>query len=134
MGDRRPFCLLALVIFMTGIAVRQPAGSQELPPQAGQASLLRLLGMEASPESIDYVQNRIQFQLHNLLTEQRHPKTWNLSERLQKDVADGLKMLFSVDEDITARVENLASDGQSLASSEEFVGKCLVGQGPEVVI
>jgi N-acetylmuramic acid 6-phosphate (MurNAc-6-P) etherase len=72
------------------------------------------LGLEASPESIDYVQNKTQFQLHTLLTEQRHPKTWNLSERLQKDVADGLKMLFSVDEDIVARLESLGSDSQAL--------------------
>jgi N-acetylmuramic acid 6-phosphate (MurNAc-6-P) etherase len=72
----------------------------------------------ASPESIDYVQRKTQFQLHTLLTEQRHPKTWNLSERLQKDVADGLKALFSVDEDILARLEALASDRQAL---EPFV-------------
>jgi len=114
MGERKPFCLLALLIFLTGISARHPAVTQELPPQTSQLSLLRLLGLEASPESIDYVQNKTQFQLHNLLTEQRHPKTWNLSERLQKDVADGLKMLFSVDEDISARVEELASDDQAL--------------------
>jgi len=128
MGERRPFCLLALLILMTGIAAHHPAGSQELPPQAGQASLLRLLGLEASPESIDYVQNKTQFQLHNLLTEQRHPKTWNLSERLQKDVADGLKMLFSVDEDITARVENLASDGQSLEPLVTALEQAILGK------
>ncbi|MDH4272506.1 MAG: hypothetical protein OEW18_11095, partial [Candidatus Aminicenantes bacterium] len=114
MGERKPFCLLALLIFLTGISARHSAVTQELPPQTSQPSLLRLLGLEASPESIDYVQNKTQFQLHNLLTEQRHTKTWNLSERLQKDVADGLKMLFSVDEDISARVEELASDDQAL--------------------
>jgi N-acetylmuramic acid 6-phosphate (MurNAc-6-P) etherase len=73
-----------------------------------------LLGLEASPESIDYVQNKTQFQLHTLLTEQRHPKTWNLSERLHKDVADGLKMLFSVDDDILVRLEAMASDSRVL--------------------
>jgi N-acetylmuramic acid 6-phosphate etherase len=114
MAERRPFCLLAFLILLTGIAARYPAESQELPSQRGQVSLLKLLGIEVSAESIDYVQNKTEFQLHNLLTEQRHPKTWNLSERLQRDVADGLKMLFSVDEDITARVEDLASASQSL--------------------
>jgi N-acetylmuramic acid 6-phosphate (MurNAc-6-P) etherase len=87
---------------------------QELPPQTARPGLLKLLALEASPESIDYVQNKTQFQLHTLLTEQRHPKTWNLSERLSKDVADGLKMLLSVDEDIVSRLEALAGDKASL--------------------
>jgi N-acetylmuramic acid 6-phosphate (MurNAc-6-P) etherase len=114
MGERRLFFLPALLVLLTGIAAGHPAGPQELPSPAGQPGLLRLLGLEASAESIDYVQNKTQFQLHNLLTEQRHPKTWNLSERLQKNVADGLKMLFSVDDDITARIETLISEGRSL--------------------
>ncbi len=114
MGERRPFFLPVLLVILTGIAVDHRAGPQEFPSQSGQPSLLRLLGLEASPESIDYVQNKTQFQLHNLLTEQRHPKTWNLSECLQKNVADGLKMLFSVDEDITARIETLAAKSQSM--------------------
>ncbi len=114
MGERRPFFLPVLLVILTGIAVDHHAGPQEFPSQSGQPSLLRLLGLEASPESIDYVQNKTQFQLHNLLTEQRHPKTWNLSECLQKNVADGLKMLFSVDEDITARIETLAAKSQSM--------------------
>ncbi len=93
------------------------ASPQETTPAAGaRTGLLQLLGLEASPESIDYVQNKTQFQLHTLLTERRHPKTWNLGERLQKDVADGLKMLFSVDEDITTRLESLASDKKLLDS------------------
>jgi N-acetylmuramic acid 6-phosphate etherase len=128
MGERRPFCLLALLILMTGIATRHAARSQELPPQTGQASLLKLLGLEASPESIDYVQNKTQFQLHNLLTEQRHPKTWSLSERLQKDVAEGLKMLFSVDEDVTARVEELASDRQALEPLVTALEQAILGK------
>jgi N-acetylmuramic acid 6-phosphate etherase len=87
---------------------------QETPLQEPRVGLLKLLGLEASPESIDYVQNKTQFQLHTLLTEQRHPKTWNLSERLQKDIADGLKMLLSADDDIVFRLEALAPDGQAL--------------------
>jgi N-acetylmuramic acid 6-phosphate (MurNAc-6-P) etherase len=88
---------------------------QETTPLPGsKVSLLRLLGLAASPESIDYVQNKTQFQLHTLLTEQRHPKTWNLSERIKKDVADGLRMLLSVDDDINKRLETLASDKQAL--------------------
>jgi N-acetylmuramic acid 6-phosphate (MurNAc-6-P) etherase len=87
---------------------------QETSAPPARAGLLQLLELEASPESIDYVQNKTQFQLHTLLTEQRHPKTWNLSERLQKDVSDGLRMLLSVDDDITGRLEALAADGRTL--------------------
>ena len=75
-------------------------------------SLLRLLAISPSPESIDYVQNKTQFQLHTLLTEQRHPKTWNLGERTCRDAADGLRLLLSVDEDIAVRLRTLASDAR----------------------
>ncbi len=109
----RPFIPISL-IFLIGIVTYLSARPQELPPRTARPGLLKLLALEASPESIDYVQNKTQFQLHTLLTEQRHPKTWNLSERLQKDVADGLKMLLSVDEDIVARLETLASDRPAL--------------------
>ena len=106
--------ILIISIFIIGSGIGLSARRQEIPPQTARAGLLKILGLEASPESIDYVQNKTQFQLHTLLTEQRHPKTWNLSERLQKDIADGLKMLFSVDEDIVARLEAMASDSQAL--------------------
>jgi N-acetylmuramic acid 6-phosphate (MurNAc-6-P) etherase len=109
-----PFPVLLIVTILgmgigRGFSARRP----EIPPQTPRAGLLNILGLEASPESIDYVQNKTQFQLHTLLTEQRHPKTWNLSERLQKDVADGLKMLFSVDDDIVTRLEAMAADSQA---------------------
>ncbi|OGD22436.1 MAG: hypothetical protein A2W03_01465 [Candidatus Aminicenantes bacterium RBG_16_63_16] len=87
---------------------------QEQTPAGQQAGLLRLLGLSPSSESIDYIQNKTQFQLHTLLTEQRHPKTWNLSERVQQDAADGLRMLLSVDEDITARLKALTADRAAL--------------------
>lgn len=110
---------LALLVLMTGTTVLLSSGPQDLPSQAARPRLLQLLEVEPSPESIDYVQNKTPFQLHTLLTEQRHPKTWNLSERLQKDVADGLRMLFSVDEDITARIDEIASDSRSLEALAE---------------
>jgi len=106
--------ILIVLIFLIGTGPRLAAGPQEIPAPSARAGLLQLLGLEASPESIDYVQNKTQFQLHTLLTEQRHPKTWNLSERLQKDVSEGLRMLFSVDDDILDRLGALASDSQAL--------------------
>ncbi len=89
--------------------------SQELPQAApsGQ-NLLRLLGLTIPPESVDYVANKTQFQLHTLLTEQRHPKTWNLSDTVRKDTAAGLQKLFSVDDDIVVRLDRLAAEPGSL--------------------
>jgi N-acetylmuramic acid 6-phosphate etherase len=106
---------LALTIFILSIGTGAFAfrAVQERPPGV-RVGLLRLLSLAPSPESIDYVQNKAQFQLHTLLTEQRHPKTLNLSDRLQNDTADGLKMLFSVDEDIARRLDALAAEKDTL--------------------
>jgi len=114
-GKRGPSVLLAavLALSLTGASRRStPLAIQDVGPQSkeGQVGLLKLLGLEAPPESIDYVQNKTQFQLHTLLTEQRHPKTWNLSEQIAKDTTAGLRMLFSVDEDVAARLDALASE------------------------
>jgi len=103
--------LLALSLSGASSRSAPPAIQDAGPrPREGEVGLLKLLGLEAPPESIDYVQNKTQFQLHTLLTEQRHPKTWNLSERIAKDTTAGLRMLFSVDEDIAARLDALASE------------------------
>ncbi|OGD12086.1 MAG: hypothetical protein A2Y86_09220 [Candidatus Aminicenantes bacterium RBG_13_62_12] len=88
-------------------------GRDQTPaPAAAPAAenLLKLLGVSASDESMDYVANKTQFQLHTLLTEQRHPLTWNLSEKIRADTAAGLEMLFTVDEDIAARLDLLAAE------------------------
>ncbi|WP_242107977.1 hypothetical protein [Luteimonas aquatica] len=77
---------------------------------APQRDVLQLLGIVPSAESEDYVRNKTQFQLHTLTTEQRHPRTWDLSERIAHDTAEGLRMLFSVDEDIAARLDTLARE------------------------
>jgi len=99
-----------------------PRAQEQAAPQV-EANLLRLLGIMASPESVDYVVNKTQFQLHALLTEQRHPKTWSLSEKIKTDTEAGLRQLFSVDEDIAARLEKLASDKallEQLVSEVEY--------------
>ena len=36
--------------------------------------VLKLLGFEPCDQSVDYVTTKQQFQLHHLVTEQRHPK------------------------------------------------------------
>ena len=79
-------------------------------PAAGDENLLKLLGISVSPESIDYVIGKTPFQLHTLLTEQRHPKTWMLSSRIASDTTEGLRMLFGVDDDIAAKLAEIVRD------------------------
>ncbi|NIM90410.1 MAG: hypothetical protein GTO17_05625 [Candidatus Aminicenantes bacterium] len=97
------FFLTTLVIPVT-LQVSAQEESQVLQPEE---NLLQFLGISPSAESVDYLQNKTQFQLHTLLTEQRHSKTWNLSYRIHKESRAGLEMLFSVDEDIEERLETL---------------------------
>jgi N-acetylmuramic acid 6-phosphate etherase len=100
---------------------------QEQTP-AGQAGLLRLLELTPSAESIDYVVDKTQFQLHTLLTEQRHPKTWNLSERVQDSAEDGLRMLFTVDDDIAARLKTLAADTATLETLVSAIEQAILAK------
>jgi hypothetical protein len=89
-------------------------------------NLLKLLGISPSSESIDYVQNKTQFQLHTLLTEQRHKKTWNLSEIIRKDYEAGLKMLFAVDEDIENKLAQLLENQQKLDLAAQAVEEAVL--------
>lgn len=74
------------------------------------SKILEILKLAPSPQSIDYVDNKKQFHLFSLLTEQRHPKTWNLSSAIQADTEAGLRMLLSVDEDISQKLSELTRD------------------------
>jgi N-acetylmuramic acid 6-phosphate etherase len=73
-------------------------------------NILSLLKIESHPQSDDYVRNKKQFQLHTLLTEQRHPRTWNLSFTVKDDVEKGLEQILSVDQDISKTFHHLAED------------------------
>jgi N-acetylmuramic acid 6-phosphate etherase len=123
--------LVSILLAVSGALVCLEAlpALQGLPFQAEpDVGLLRLLGINASPESIDYVVNRTQFQLHTLLTEQRHPKTWNLSEKIQDDTEAGLRLLVSVDDDIVARLETLSSEKQMLDGLTAEIEAALLGR------
>ena len=111
----------ALVLVMAGGA-QEPAAAQR-----AQGNLLNLLGIEPSAESVDYVRTKTQFQLHTLLTEQRHPKTWPLGERIREDTLAGLKMLSSVDEDIRVKMEELAAAPEALEQAAKAVEGAIRG-------
>jgi N-acetylmuramic acid 6-phosphate etherase len=100
---------------------------QETGAQEAKGGLLKLLGVEPSAESIDYVQTKTQFQLHTLLTEQRHPKTWYLGERIREDTLAGLRMLSSVDDDILVKMGELAGAPQALEQAARAVEAAIRG-------
>ncbi|MGD1008755.1 MAG: hypothetical protein ABR951_01230 [Candidatus Aminicenantales bacterium] len=119
-GGRGLLALLTLALLLpfpgSTAAPGPPAGhpGQQAPGQEEATSLLKLLMIEPSPESVDYVRNKAQFQLHTLLTEQRHQKTWDLGERIQKDTLAGLRMLSAIDDDVRAKLEAMAADTATL--------------------
>jgi N-acetylmuramic acid 6-phosphate etherase len=113
--ERRPrrtgtaAAVLALTLILpAGPSRISGSTSPQTAPEGG--SLLKLLGIVASPESVDYVVRKTPFQLHTLLTEQRHTKTWTLSDRIARDTEGGLRMLFGVDDDIAAKLAALARE------------------------
>ncbi len=123
------FVFLIPLFFSLVASQAFPAWKQEIQPVSKtEINLLRLLGITPSSESIDYVHNKTQFQLHTLLTEQRHPKTWSLSEKIQKDCEIGLRMLFSVDEDIVEKLESLSREKELLERAVQAVGDAILSQ------
>lgn len=83
--------------------------------------ILELLHIKASQQSFDYVENKQQFHLFNLLTEQRHPQTWNLSAAVQNDIEHGLRMIVAVDSDIERRLEALAEAPAQLENAAQAI-------------
>lgn len=72
-------------------------------------SLLEILNITPSAQSIDYIKHKTQFQLHKLPTEQRHPSTWNLRATIRRNTSAGLNQIFAVDRDISRTLHKLAS-------------------------
>jgi len=135
--------LLAWLAFFLVLPLSQPRGdlsaAQEVPrwegadekapsPREDREGILSLLGLEPSADSVDYVRNKTQFQLHNLLTEQRHPKTLDFSERVQEDTLAGLRMLAAVDEDVRAKLEAIAADTRSLEDAAAAVEAAILAR------
>ena len=120
------FFLAGLSLILLAPLAFQASRQETQQPEQAEVSLLELLGITPSPESIDYIQDKTQFQLHTLITEQRHAKTWDLSERIQKNCADGLKMLFSVDEDISEKLEALSQEKENLEQAAEAVEEAIL--------
>jgi N-acetylmuramic acid 6-phosphate (MurNAc-6-P) etherase len=117
--------LVSLLLGFQAVSICQE--ETQVAPKA-KVGILNLLRIRPSSESIDYVQNKTQFQLHTLLTEQRHQKTWNLSKRIQKDCESGLRLLFSVDEDIEQKLQALARKKETLEQAAQAVEEALLSR------
>ncbi|MES2273534.1 MAG: hypothetical protein V4487_05045 [Chlamydiota bacterium] len=87
--------------------------------------ILDILQIAPSEQSLDYVANKRQFQLHELLTEQRHPKTWDLSTKIGKNTLSGLEALLSVDEDISRKFVEMSENIELLERSALAVQKAI---------
>jgi N-acetylmuramic acid 6-phosphate (MurNAc-6-P) etherase len=87
--------------------------------------ILSLLRINPSPQSVDFVQNKKQFQLHTLITEQRHPKTWDMSYVTKNNIGEGLKQIFSVDEDISQKLRELSEDILSLNQAAQAITQAI---------
>ncbi len=92
--------------FLAMAGVLAPATAQPAPSR---------LGVSPSVQSQDFVAHKQQFQLHSLLTEQRHPRSFDLSTRIAGDTTDGLAALLAVDEDIANALQGVADDPARLA-------------------
>ena len=107
-------------------ATERAAPRQDQSAADKKATLLRLLGLIPSPRSIDYVHEKTPYQLHPLLTEQRHPKTWNFSDRIADDLEAGYRMLFAVDEDIADRLASFDREAQVLERAVQAIEEAIL--------
>jgi hypothetical protein len=108
-----PLQLYGAMLLLAGLAGTAQADSG----RAG--TVAELLGIQPSVESTDYVQGKQQFQLHTLLTEQRHPQTMDLSRRIAGDTVAGLDALFSVDRDVARTLTAVADDPARLRQLQD---------------
>ena len=112
MSRSRAFALAACLLLACtpGLASDKPASDGDL---------LRLLAITPSAQSQDYLRTKQQFQLHTLLTEQRHSETMDLSRRMAGDTVAGLRELFAVDRDVTKTMDAVAADPARLRQLED---------------
>ena len=89
------------------------------------SKILSLLDINPSAESREYVQNKKPFQLHALLTEQRHPSTWDLSHSIKENIPTGLRQIFSVDEDITRKFKEMRRDITHLSRASRAISHAI---------
>ena len=63
--------------------------------------------------SQDFLKIADQFNLGALTTESSHPVTANLNETAKRDIADGLRLLLDVDDDVIRKYHEFAASGRA---------------------
>jgi N-acetylmuramic acid 6-phosphate etherase len=95
---------------------------------------LERLGIHPTRECRDFIQNKTQFHLHHLPTEQRHPSTFNLSGILAKNTAAGLRRLLDVDLDIARSLEKKWAQRPHLLEQAAYAVKSALLSGRLIYI
>jgi N-acetylmuramic acid 6-phosphate (MurNAc-6-P) etherase/succinate dehydrogenase flavin-adding protein (antitoxin of CptAB toxin-antitoxin module) len=90
-----------------------------------RTGILSLLNIKPSSQSADYVKAKKPFHLHTLITEQRHPQTYNLSSTIKEDIDDGLRQILAVDQDISRKFHHMAEDTSLLEKASLAVSKAI---------
>jgi N-acetylmuramic acid 6-phosphate etherase len=98
-----------------------------------EKDILSLLRIKASPQSVDFVQNKKQFQLDSLLTEQRHPQTWDMSFVIKHNIREGLRQILSVDEDVSRKLKELSEEISSLDQAARAVTQAII-EGKKIYV
>lgn len=62
---------------------------------------------DAHEKAREFLEHQQTFRLGELLTEASHPKTRRLSQTIQTDLENGIRLLQSVDDDIPAALERI---------------------------
>lgn len=84
-------------------------------------------GKSARERADEFLKISDQFRLGDLVTEQSHPVTADLSEVAKADTAAGLDLLFQVDEDVVRKFREWAGSGQPEAVSQAVADALLSG-------
>ena len=71
------------------------------------------MSLTSLQRSDDFLRIADQFKLGALITESSHPVTANLSETARRDIAEGLRELFTVDDDVLRVYREFAASGRA---------------------
>ena len=115
--------LTLIVLSLLPLSAFQEKTAAETP---SETTLLKLLNIIPSPDSIDFIQNKTQYFLQNALTEQPHPKTRNFSQLTREDHKKGLRQILASYEDIKIMLDDVAKKTLVLNSLVRSIEKAIL--------
>ncbi|MFC2161337.1 hypothetical protein ACFLRX_06775 [Acidobacteriota bacterium] len=99
---------------------------KQAPESRAEITLLKLLKITPSPDSIDFIQKKTPIFLQNVLSEQSHPKTRNFSQLTREDHEKGLGQMFASYEDIVQTLDALAEESLILNRLERSIERAIL--------